>query len=217
MESQILKKESNKKIFDLVVLASGTGTLFDSIVQACKNHSLNAKVINLITDNAQASVLKKAQAEEVPIKILNPKDFSAFSEWDKSLYQYLQKQKPDLILLAGFLKKIGPKVLSHFKGRILNIHPSLLPHHGGPGMYGIHVHRSVLKAGDKKTGISIHLVSEEYDNGPVLAQTEIPVSPEDTPESLQKKVKKVEQVFYVSTLKKIFDNETIIKIFSSLL
>ena len=202
MESQSLKKESNKKVPHLIILASGTGTLFSSIVQACKNHSLNAKVINLITDNAQASVLKKAQSEEVPIKILSVKDFSSFSKWDESLCQYLQTKKPDLILLAGFLKKIGPKVLSHFKNRILNIHPSLLPHHGGPGMYGIHVHRSVLKAGDKKTGISIHLVSAEYDSGPVLAQTEIPVSPEDTPESLQEKVKKVEQVFYVSTLKK---------------
>lgn len=217
MESQSLKKESNKKVSNLIILASGTGTLFSSIVQACSNNYLSARVISLISDNTQAPVLKKAQVSGVSIKIFNPKEFSSFSRWDEVLCQYLQIHNPDLILLAGFLKKIGPYVLSHFKNRILNIHPSLLPRHGGPGMYGIHVHRSVLESEDKKTGVSIHLVSAEYDSGPVLTQTEIPVSPEDTPESLQEKVKKVEQVFYVSTLRKIFNNEINLKTFSSTL
>lgn len=191
----------------LVILASGTGTLFSSIVQACKNNTLKAKVISLISNNKKSLVLQKAKREKVPVKVLDPKDFTSFKEWDAHLCSYLKTQKPDLILLAGFVKKIGPEVLASFKGRILNIHPSLLPRHGGQGMYGIHVHRSVIESGDHTTGISIHLVSEEYDTGSLLAQKEISVSSEDNPESLQEKVKKIEAVFYVSTLQKILEGK----------
>ncbi|MDE0119361.1 MAG: phosphoribosylglycinamide formyltransferase [Bdellovibrionales bacterium] len=200
-------KPANNKKKRLVILASGTGTLFLSIVKSCKTGHLKAEVIHLISDHNQAPVLEKAKKENISVKILNPKKFSSFSDWDKALCRYLKSQKPDLILLAGFIKKIGPGVLSFFKNRILNIHPSLLPRHGGYGMYGVHVHRSVLEVGDKKTGISIHLVSEEYDAGPILAQIEIPVSPKDTPESLQKKVKQIEPTFYISTLRKILTGE----------
>ena len=195
------------KINRLVVLASGTGILFSSIVQACKNNILKAKVISLISNNKKSSVLQKAKKEKISSKVLDPKDFSSFKEWDAHLCSYLKTQKPDLILLAGFVKKIGPEVLTSFKGRILNIHPSLLPRHGGQGMYGIHVHRSVLESGDKTTGISIHLVSEEYDTGALIAQKEIPVSPDDDPESLQEKVKKIEAIFYVSVLQKIIEGK----------
>ena len=192
---------------NLVILASGTGTLFSSIVQTCKKNKLKAKVTSLVSNNKKSPVLQKAKKEKVPVKILDPKDFSSFTKWDESLCSYLKKQKPDLILLAGFLKKIGPKVLTSFNGCILNIHPSLLPRHGGLGMYGIYVHRSVLKSGDKTTGISIHLVSEEYDAGSLVAQKEVPISLNDTPESLQKKVKKIEPIFYISTLQKIIKGE----------
>lgn len=200
---ETLKPEINR----LVILASGTGTLFSSIVQACKNNTLKAKVIGLISNNKNSLVLQKAKKEKIPAKVLDPKDFPSFKEWDAHLCSYLKTQKPDLILLAGFVKKISPEVLAAFKGRILNIHPSLLPRHGGQGMYGIHVHRSVLESGDKTTGISIHLVSEEYDTGSLLAQKEIPVSSEDNPESLQEKVKKIEAVFYVSVLQKILEGK----------
>ena len=195
----------------LVILASGTGTLFSSIVQACKNNTLKAKVINLISDNKNALVLQKSKKEKVPSKVLDLKDFSSFKKWDTHLCSHLKTQNPDLILLAGFVKKIGPEVLTSFKRRILNIHPALLPRHGGKGMYGIHVHRSVLESGDKTTGISIHLVSEEYDTGSLLAQKEIPVSPEEDPESLQEKVKKIEAVFYVSVLQKILEGKICLK------
>ena len=160
-------------------------------------------MIRLVSNNKNSLVLQKAKKEKIPAKILDPKDFSSFTKWDIHFCSYLKTQKPDLILLAGFVKKIGPEVLSAFKRRILNIHPSLLPRHGGQGMYGIHVHRSVLGSGDKTTGISIHLVSEEYDTGSLLAQKEIPVSPDDNPESLQERVKKIESIFYVSVLQKI--------------
>ena len=190
-----------------MILASGTGSLFSSIVEACKNQELKAKVVSLVTDNPRSLVLKRAQEAGIENTILNPKDFSHFLEWDARLLKHLKKKQADLILLAGFIKKIGPQVLASFPSRVLNIHPSLLPRHGGSGMYGMNVHRSVLKKRDKKTGSTIHLVSEEYDTGAVLAQAEIAISPGDTAESLSEKVKKLEQVFYVSTLKKILAGE----------
>ena len=191
----------------LVVLACGTGSLFLSIVQACEKELLPAEVVGLISCNSQALVLKKAEQQKIKSHVLELKKFSDFSDWDKALCSLLKETKPNLILLAGFLKKIGPQVLSEFKNRIINIHPSLLPRYGGEGMYGLNVHQAVIKNGDKKTGISIHLVGEDYDTGPLLAQTEIAVSPEDTPETLQEKVKKEEQTFYVSVLQKILKKE----------
>ena len=196
--------------------------------------NLNAEVLALITSNPKAPVIEKAKKAKVPFKILSPKQFASFAKWDQTLCSHLNQifnqparrgRKPtdkgsrsvlsgeicaqlgskDWVVLAGFLKKIGPQTLSAFNNRIINIHPSLLPRHGGKGMYGLHVHRSIIKAGDKKTGISIHLVSKEYDQGTLLAQKEIPVSPNDTPESLQKKVKKEEGPFYIATLNTIFN------------
>ena len=191
----------------LVVLACGTGSLFVNIVEACKKEVLPAEVVGLISCNSQALVLKKAEEKKIKSHVLELKKFSNFSEWDKALCSLLKDKKPSLILLAGFLKKIGPQVLSEFKNRIINIHPALLPRYGGEGMYGLNVHQAVIANKDKKTGISIHLVGEEYDTGPLLAQKEIEVSPHDTPQSLQEKVKKEEQTFYVSVLQKILKEE----------
>ncbi len=204
--SDLNQNISHKKT-RLLILASGEGTLFQSIAQACKTNTLAGEIIGLISNKRKSPVLNKAQKENIPMKILDPKDFSSFSDWDQALCDYLKEKNPDLIVLAGFFKKVGSKVLSAFESRVLSIHPSLLPLHGGPGMYGINVHRSVIASGDKKTGTSIHLVHEEYDTGPVLAQKKIPVSTEDSPESLQEKVKKVEQTFYPLVLQKIITGE----------
>ncbi len=190
-----------------VILASGTGMLFSSITKACLNGRLKARVIGLVSDRKKAPVLKKAQDLNIPIKIFHFGNDSSFEKWDEDLCTYLKNQKPDFILLAGFLRRIGEKVLLNFENQILNIHPALLPRHGGKGMYGIHVHRSVLQSGDKETGISIHLVSKQYDAGPVLAQKKIPVSPDETAESLQEKVKKFEPEFFISFLEKLIKNE----------
>ena len=205
----------------LIILADGQGTLFSHILASCQKAHLNAKVLALLSSQPKAPVLEKARKALVPTKVLNLSDFSSFVEWDQALLAYLKqvfRSAPPIqvggpplssegwVLLAGFLKKIGPWTLTDFKNRIINIHPSLLPRHGGVGMYGLHVHRAVIKAQDKKTGISIHFVSKEYDQGPLLAQKEIPVSRTDTPESLQKKVKKEEPDFYVDTLNKLFNS-----------
>ncbi len=200
MRTQILKKK-------LLIFADGTGELFTAICEACKNHTLSAEVIGLVSSLPKAEVLKKAVKKNIQTKTFPIKNYSNRDQWDKALCDYCKKQNPYLIVMAGFLKKLGPRLLSAFPHRVVNIHPSLLPRHGGKGMYGLHVHQSVIEAGDKVTGISIHLASNVYDVGAVLAQKTILVSSTDTAQSLQIKVKQSEKVFYVSTLKKILQGE----------
>ncbi|MDB6080383.1 MAG: Phosphoribosylglycinamide formyltransferase, partial [Akkermansiaceae bacterium] len=119
---------------------------------------------------------------------------------DRAMLEVLEEHEVELIVLAGFMKKIGPRVLEAFEGRILNIHPSLLPKFGGRGMFGQHVHRAVLAAGETVTGVSIHLVNGEYDQGRILAQAEVPVIDGDTVETLAARVLEREHAFFVETL-----------------
>ncbi len=199
LEKQVKNIQKNR----LLILASGKGTLFNSILRACKTGQLKAKVSALVSNKSSSPVLEKAKKENIPVKILDQSKFSGFEEWDKALCGFAKSQNPNLIVLAGFFRKIGPKVLSAFENRVLSIHPSLLPKYGGLGMYGINVHRAVIEKKEKISGASVHLVHAEYDTGPVLAQTTVPVSPGESPKSLQEKVKKAEQILYVSTLQKI--------------
>jgi len=119
------------------------------------------------------------------------------------MYDALVAARCDLVVLAGFMKMIGPRVLHAFRDRIVNIHPALLPRHGGKGMYGMHVHRAVIASGDRVSGVTVHLVDEEYDHGRVLAQMEIPVVPDDSPESLADRVLKKEHQFLPEVLGRI--------------
>ena len=114
-----------------------------------------------------------------------------------------QYSKWDWIILAGYLRRLGPCFLSAFKNKVINSHPSLLPKFGGKGMYGIHVHQAVCTAGEKQTGITIHYVNEEYDQGLIIGQKTLPVLPDDTSKSLEERVKQAEKLFYVETIKKL--------------
>ncbi len=122
----------------------------------------------------------------------------------------LNEHNIDLVLLAGFMKKIGPAVLSSYRGRIINIHPSLLPKFGGKGMFGINVHRAVLDAGEKESGATIHLVDGEYDEGAILAQQTVSIVPDESSESLAAKVLEVEHVLFAETIQKIIDGSIIL-------
>ena len=208
-------QNSLKRKKRLVVLASGTGTLFEALVRAFNrpappavakgegDHS-PAEVVALVSDKKQAPVMDKALKYRVPVQTVCLQNHRSFSDWDKALCVCLKSLRADYVVLAGFLKKIGPEVLGAFPNRVINTHPALLPLHGGRGMYGLRVHQAVLKAGDKHTGVSVHLVTKDYDTGPLLAQTKIPVLKTDSPQSLEARVKKTEQVFYVEVIKKHF-------------
>ena len=119
----------------------------------------------------------------------------------------LVEHRADIVFLAGYMKKLGPRTLSHFRGRILNTHPALLPKFGGLGMYGSRVHAAVLEAGERVTGVSVHRVEGEYDTGPVLAQCEVPVLPGDDVESLSARVQTRERIFVVETSARIANGE----------
>jgi len=174
-----------------------------AVLKACQSGNLQASPKVLITNNRKAEALNRAKEYNLKSHIFNGITHPDPEDLDLTIYNALQEANCDLIVLAGYMKLIGPKVLNAYKGRIINIHPSLLPAHGGQGMYDMRVHKAVIESGDLTTGVSVHLVDEHYDTGRILDQTKIPVTSSDTPESLSAKVIKVEHEFLTQTLKKI--------------
>jgi phosphoribosylglycinamide formyltransferase 1 len=184
----------------LVILASGSGSTFQAIVEAEAKNQLSTKTIALIVDR-ESQALARAKNFDIPSYHINYKsDPSTFSQ---RLTTQLSELNPDCVLLCGFLRKIPVEVIEKFKGRIFNTHPSLLPRHGGAGLYGSKVHAAVINSKDQETGITFHHVTENYDEGPAVAQKKILVSADDTAQTLEEKVKAVEKEFIIEQLKKI--------------
>jgi phosphoribosylglycinamide formyltransferase-1 len=145
-----------------------------------------ARVVLVISNRQEAGGLAVARAYGIPTHVLN--DISDPAEW----LRVLAGAEADLVVLAGYLKRVPDEVVEAWRGRILNIHPALLPRHGGPGMYGHRVHEAVLASGESVSGATVHLVTEEYDRGAILGQAEVPVLPGDTPDELAARVLAVE-------------------------
>ena len=194
----------------LAVLVSGRGSNMTAIINACEQGTLSASVELVISNNENSLALELAQEQNIDICHLSSRTHADADLLDIAMQQVLASHNIDIVLLAGFMKKIGPKTLSAYKGRLINIHPSLLPKFGGQGMFGLNVHKAVIVAGEKETGVTIHLVDGEYDKGAILAQTAVAVGVEDTPESLAAKVLKVEHVLFAETIQKIIDGSIIL-------
>lgn len=186
----------------IVIFASGEGSLFESLVQASKEGKIPGEISALLCNNSKANALKKAERCRIKTYLIPQKELS-FERWDEGVRNILSKLDPQLIVLAGFLKKIGPQTLKSFP-RIINTHPALLPKFGGEKMYGRRVHKAVLESGDKESGVTIHKVTAKYDEGPILVQKRIPISPEETLESLENKVKNEERVLLCKIIDDIF-------------
>ena len=154
----------------------------------------------LVTDNPAAGALQVASQYGLPKHCVSPKEYTHIQAWDEALVDILLKYDPDFILLAGFLRKIGPRVLNVFQNRIINSHPSLLPKYGGKGLYGRRVHEAVMTAGEKSTGVTVHLVNEKYDAGPILRQMQTPIVAGETTEHLENRVKKIEKAILLEFL-----------------
>jgi len=199
------------KSFNLAVLASGSGTNLQAIIDAIKKKKLKAKIKIVISNNSDAYALTRARKNKIKALHLTLKQFSSEREFDQKLISILKKEKIDLIALAGYMKKLSPSVISKFKNKIINIHPALLPKFGGKGMFGIHVHEAVLKSKAKTTGVSVHLVDERYDHGPIVFQKEVPVKKNDTPQNLQKRVLKIEHQVYPYVIGLFAENKILIK------
>jgi phosphoribosylglycinamide formyltransferase 1 len=169
----------------IAVAISGRGSNLEALLRAL-GPGAPAEVILVISDRAEAAGLKLARSRAIPTEVLAVSDDAA--TWLRLLGQY----KADLVVLAGYLKLVPAEVIKTYRGRIINIHPALLPAFGGKGMYGHRVHEAVLASGARETGATVHLVDEAYDQGAVLAQTRVPVLPGDTPERLASRVLEVE-------------------------
>ncbi len=185
-----------KRKLKLAVLASGNGTDLQSIIDAIKKKKINAEIRIVISNNSNAYALERARQNGIKALHLSHKQFATPEEFDEALIAVLQEEKVDLVCLAGYMKKLASVVVRIFKNKIINIHPALLPAFGGEGMFGIHVHEAVIKSGVKITGVSVHFVDEVYDHGAIIYQKAVPVRDDDTPESLQKRVLKVEHEVY---------------------
>lgn len=195
---------------NLGFLASHEGTNLQAIIDACKDGYLDAKPGVVISNNSDSGALKRAGEEGIPNYHLSSKTHPDPQDLDKAILDVLTKHKVDIVILAGYMKKLGPATLSIYRGRILNIHPALLPRFGGKGMYGKHVHEAVLAAGESVTGVTVHIVNEEYDQGPIVAQSKLPVLKDDTAESLEKRVLERGHEFFVEVLQKISRGEIVL-------
>jgi phosphoribosylglycinamide formyltransferase-1 len=175
----------------IAIFASGTGTNARNIIQYFHANP-EVSVECIICNNPKAKVLEVANEANIPYYLISRKDLY---ETDH-VVRLLQESRIDLIVLAGFLWLVPESLLNAFPRRIINIHPALLPKHGGPGFYGSRVHQSVIEAGDKETGITIHYLNEKYDDGQIIFQQSVPVETRDTPESIAQKVHQLEYEWY---------------------
>lgn len=184
-------------------LASHGGSNMQSIIDACKSYELNMIPAVVISNNSKSKSLSRAKQENIPNYHISSIKYPNSEDLDMTIKNKLEEHNVDIIILAGYMKKIGPKTLEKFNNRILNIHPALLPQYGGKGMYGINVHKTIINNKETETGVTLHLVDKNYDTGRIINQIKLPVYIEDTPESLQQRVLESEHKFYVDTLKKI--------------
>ena len=182
---------------NIAVFASGAGTNARNIIEYFRDRPVIVKLI--ITNNQFAGVIKIADEFKIPI-LITSSDF--ISEKDLVLRE-LNNKHIDLIVLAGFLKKIPSVIVESFRDRIINIHPALLPKYGGKGMYGMKVHQSVLHQNEKYTGITIHYVNENYDEGNIILQKEVLIEPQDDAESIASKVHKLEYIYYPQVIESL--------------
>lgn len=197
----ILKKTHQKQPKRLIIFASGTGSNALNIIKFFKNDPA-VQVRAVFCNKPNAKVLEKAKTEDVETFVFNKNDLYD----EHSVLKKLQDLSPDLIVLAGFLLRIPDFIISSFKRKMINLHPSMLPKYGGKGMYGDHVHCAVLQNGEKESGISIHYVNPVYDDGQIIAQFKTHIDKNDTLDSLKAKIKNLEQKHFPETIDKIIND-----------
>jgi phosphoribosylglycinamide formyltransferase-1 len=183
---------------NIAILASGTGTNTENIIKYFSNRN-TAKVSLVLSNKRQAQVLKRAEAHNIRTVFFEHKEFYVTGK----VLRYLTLYKIDFIVLAGFLWLVPENIIEQYPGRIINIHPALLPSYGGKGMYGDTVHRAVLNNHDKESGITIHYVNRSYDKGDIIFQTRCKVDPSETIDSLAKKVHALEYLHYPKVIEEI--------------
>lgn len=192
---------------NLGFLASHNGSNMQAVIDACRAGRLAARPAVVISNNIDSGALERARNEKIPCSHLSGRTHPDPEDLDREIVDVLLEHDVNLVILAGYMKKIGPVTLATFPGHVINIHPGLLPEYGGRGMYGRRVHEAVLAAGARETGVTIHAVDPIYDHGPVLAQRNVAVEKSDTADTLAKRVLAVEHELYVDTIDRIIRGE----------
>lgn len=182
----------------LAFFISGTGGNALNLLRACREGQVQGLPVLGVASSAKAGGIPRLEAEGLPMAVVVRKDFESDEAFSEACYRAAEVAGAEVICLCGWLKRLT--VPTRWEGRILNIHPGLLPAYGGPGMYGMHVHRAVLAAGERESGATVHLVDAEYDHGRILGQVRVPVQAGDTPETLQQRVYAAEMEAYPRVL-----------------
>lgn len=184
---------------NVAIFASGEGTNAENLFKYFNNDK-RVKIKLVVTNNADAGVVERAERYKKNVQIIGK---TALEEYASQIIEFLKTEGIDIIVLAGFLLKLPEQLVKAFPNRIINIHPALLPKHGGKGMYGHHVHKAVISNKEKESGITVHFVNEEYDKGEIILQAKCVVDETDTPESLAAKVRKLEFEYLPKALEKL--------------
>lgn len=197
-----MPKFSRDNPLKLVVLISGNGSNLQAILEAIVQQQIPAKVVAVISNKAEAYGLQRAVQAGIETQVLEYKGFADRSAYDLRLQQLIDSYQPDLVVLAGFMRILSDEFVEHYTGRMLNIHPSLLPKYKG-----LNTHQRVLEAGEKQHGCTVHFVTPELDSGPVILQATVPVQADDTVASLAQRVHTQEHIIYPQAIRLIAEGE----------
>ncbi|WP_315832362.1 phosphoribosylglycinamide formyltransferase [Bradyrhizobium prioriisuperbiae] len=188
---------------NLGFLASHGGSSMRAIVAAIASGELDGRARIVIGNNGDAPALQFAKQQAIPFRHISARTAGSEQAADTAIARALKDGGAEWVVMSGYLRKLGPATLEAYRGRIINIHPALLPKFGGQGMYGRNVHEAVIAAGETVSGATIHFVDEEYDHGAIIAQREVPVLPGDTVDDLQQRITQAEPAFFVEVLKSL--------------
>jgi phosphoribosylglycinamide formyltransferase-1 len=191
----------------IAVFASGRGSNLASLLKSIDTGRLSGgRIVLVISNNSGAGALELARGMGIEAVHISGKTHPDPASYEQALLELLHSRRIELILLAGYMKLLPASLVTAFQRRILNIHPALLPRHGGRGMYGLAVHRSVIESGERESGVTIHYVNERYDEGDILRQQAVPVLPGDDPEKLAARILEVEHDLYWRAVKEVIES-----------
>jgi phosphoribosylglycinamide formyltransferase-1 len=179
-----------------VVLISGSGTNLQTLIDATRQGSINGRIVAVISNKPGVRGLERAQSADIPALTVDHRDFQRREDFDAALAEQIESHRADLVILAGFMRILTPGFVNRFAGRMMNIHPSLLPRYPG-----LDTHRRAIDAGDREAGATVHFVTEELDGGPAIVQARVPIHPDDTPATLAARVLEKEHLIYPYAVK----------------
>ncbi len=205
------ERTTRKIRIGVLVSGKGRGTNLQAIIDACADGRIPGQVVIVISTTPGTPAIERAQRANIPTCVLPRRDFPSDEALDEAILKILQEARVDLVCLAGYMRKVGPRLCSAYRWRMMNIHPALLPSFKGKGLYGEHVHKAVLDYGCKVSGCTVHFVTEEYDEGPIIAQTCVPVEEGDTPETLAARILPKEHETYVKAIRLFAEGRLVVE------